>query len=86
MAKVNKEMINLHEILPLPVLKVFNREGKDCAREEDTIYDFLAEILIFFFNLLMLSSFHFYELVKSTLLGAKCITKVIASINQGNEK
>lgn len=71
--KVNKEMINLHTEAPSSscAFKVFNREGKDCVREEDTIYDFLAEILIFFFNLLMLSSFSFLWTCKVNYIRSK---------------
>lgn len=71
--KVNKEKINLRTKAPSSSLafKVFHTEGKDRAKEEEAIDDFHAEILIFFFNLLMSCSPSFLWTVKSTRLGAK---------------
>lgn len=62
-------MINLHAkaLSSSCAFKVFNTEGKDCAKKE-AIYDFLAEVLIFCFDLLMLCSLIFLW----SKLGAKC--------------
>lgn len=58
--KVNKEMINLHTeaLSSFWAFKVFHTEEKGRAQEE-AISGFLAEILIFCFNLLMLCSLLF---------------------------